>query len=105
MARRFDDAVVCIREASSRLKDAANKDFLDLLILKGDLSAIQGEKSDAREYYSQAIRLVGDGDKQRSEIAAGALLKRGQLTKCEPDIREAASLEFCILCGGLQGLE
>jgi tetratricopeptide (TPR) repeat protein len=54
-----------------------SKEYADLLILDGDLAAIEGESQRALSLFNEALRLLSDGS--TNEIRARALVSRGNL--------------------------
>lgn len=67
-----------VAQADSRLIDSADKDYLDLQIVKGDL-ALRDDADAAESLYSEVLATTREtGDAQRSEILARAYLQRGR---------------------------
>ena len=82
VAGRPDAARAAASQAESQLSGSAGKDYLDLQILHGDLSA----PNDARladDFYSAVIRQAGIDDAQYSEIRARALYSRARLRQLQ----------------------
>ena len=79
------------REALQLLTDETSKDFADLQILLGDLSARRDAEL-ARSYYDKAIEVAGVADAERSEIAARAYYRRGRVLKSAASLDKAAEI-------------
>ena len=76
--------------ARSLFKSETSKHYMDLLLLEGEIASASMEHELADEKYQAALALVGQGDAERSEIAARAHLCRGiNLHKwCQPGAEE-----------------
>ena len=92
------EARTAIGSAEERLVNEANKDYLDLQIVKGDLAWHVNRRS-AESLYTEVVTGTGDDDAQRSEIKARAYLRRGQVRvaleekdKALEDFRQAARI-------------
>ena len=92
-------ARAAVAQAESRLVDSADKDYLDLQIVKGDL-ALRDDPEVAESLYTEVLATTREtGDAQRSEIIARAHLQRGrarailrQEKRAMVDFRSAASI-------------
>ena len=98
VADRPREAREAIQEANTRLLEPGTKDYLDLLIVKGDLIA-QTNRRSAESIYTEVLADVSDNDAQKSEIFARAHLHRGQVLtalreddKALADFRRAAEI-------------
>ncbi len=98
VADRPRDAREAMQEANTRLVEPGTKDYLDLLIVKGDLMAHTNRRS-AESIYSEVLADVSDSDAQKSEIFARAHLHRGLVLaalheddKALADFRRAAEI-------------
>jgi len=67
----------CAERARQLLTDLNSKDYLDLLILEGDILATKLDHMAADQRYTEAAQAAGGDDAEKSEIAARALLRRG----------------------------
>lgn len=85
-------AKLAARDAVDRIKDLASKDYADLQILLGDLAYAEGQTDAAVGYYDEAIKVAGTSDAERSEIAARALLQKGNATKSVSSLERAAEI-------------
>ncbi len=85
------EAVKAAREAVKRITDEASKDFADLQILLGDLSAVR-DVEHARSCYDTAIEVAGVVDAERSEIAARAYYRKGVVLKNAASLDKAAEI-------------
>jgi tetratricopeptide (TPR) repeat protein len=79
------------RESLKLLTDETSKDFADLQILLGDMSARRDAEL-ARSFYDKAIEVAGVVDAERSEIAARAYYRRGRLLKSAASLDKAAEI-------------
>ncbi len=77
VAGQFGKAEQTAHEARRRITDEDSKDYMDLRILFGDLAAQRRDSELAVNHYTEALRAVGQGDAERSEIAARAWFGRG----------------------------
>ncbi|HEX2093671.1 MAG TPA: tetratricopeptide repeat protein, partial [Longimicrobiaceae bacterium] len=75
---RLTEADKAVRQAETRLRDPASKDYLDLQILLGDLEAVRSSYDNADRYYRQVTDREGVNDPERSEMRARAYLQRGR---------------------------
>ena len=64
-----------------RARDVTSKDYADLQILLGDLAYAEHDTDAAVNYYNHAISSAGTGDPERSEIAARAWFRKGEVAK------------------------
>jgi tetratricopeptide (TPR) repeat protein len=80
------------REAFNRITDRTLKDYADLQILFGDLASAERDKDAADSYYDEAIRVAGDADAERSEIAARAWFQKGLLIRASHCFDNAAKI-------------
>jgi tetratricopeptide (TPR) repeat protein len=70
-------ATEVIGKASELITDHASKDFLDLLILRGDLAVAKGNRELADSEYQDALSWSQDGGVEVSEMLARANFKCG----------------------------
>ena len=77
-AGRRAEARAAFDEASKRLRDKSNKDYLDLQIAKGDVVARTNPRA-AESQYTSVLMTTDDDDAQKSEIFARAYLCRGKV--------------------------
>ena len=78
VGKQFDKARRALREAYQRIPPKEEKDYLDLLILTGDLEAATGAHEEAENRYTEALSLPESSDVQISEIFARGYLQRGK---------------------------
>ncbi|MGI8730322.1 MAG: hypothetical protein ACR2LK_10100 [Solirubrobacteraceae bacterium] len=71
-------AIAALQEAEERLVEPADKDFVDMLIVRGDIAAAQGEDVRADESYRLALSSGGAGS-EFTEMRARALHQRAVL--------------------------
>ena len=85
-ARDRERARAAIEEATQRVVDPTNKDYIDLQIVKGDLM-LGVNRRRAKDLYSEVIAAAKDGgdDAQQSEITARAYLQRGRVRRVLSD--------------------
>lgn len=88
-----DRARECVNEARFRI-DTDSKDFLDLLILEGDIHLVRAEYSKALDCYQTAIESVPEEGYQISEILARAHRQRGDALTRSGRSAEAESAYF-----------
>ena len=88
-----------IGEADKRLVDPTAKDYLDLQIVKGDLTLHTNRRSAESIYTDVLTTKIGEDDAQKSEIMARAYLQRGRVRaalrdndKALTDFRQAAKI-------------
>jgi tetratricopeptide (TPR) repeat protein len=77
-AGQIGKAETAVRKAYEILKDVGSKDYIDLVILNGDLQAARDNKDDANGYYKEALELSQSSDSQITEMRARAYFKRGK---------------------------
>ena len=82
VAGRTADAVTHAKKARELItadpEHLSNKDYMDLLILEGDLAALRVQHAEADGLYSDALKLAHPENAEHSEIEARALLSRGR---------------------------
>jgi tetratricopeptide (TPR) repeat protein len=71
-------AEVAVREARELLTNPAEKDYLDLLILRGELAAARGDRQEAEDVFSEALGVSVRGDAERTEMRARAFFQRAR---------------------------
>ena len=91
-------AGLAIKEAEDRLVDSANKDFLDLQIVKGDLVEANSPGTAEIIYTEVLTAETGEEDAQNSEIMARAYLQRGRV-RGELGDNERALVDFRAAAG------
>ena len=74
--RNMGEAWAAILEAERRLVEPDNKDYLDLLITRGDFAAFRDLRA-AESEYTKVADAVDESDAQTSEIVARACHQRG----------------------------
>jgi tetratricopeptide (TPR) repeat protein len=91
-----DGAEAALQEAEQRLVEPAEKDFVDMLIVRGDIAAANSDEARADESYRLAISSGGAGS-EFTEMRARALhhramlrLKNGRRDDARSDFRRAA---------------
>ena len=77
VAGQLRDVEKAIKKAEMLLIDETSKDYLDFLILKGDLCAAQDSLDSAVSYYEEVLVLQAGDDSEKSEIQARARFRRG----------------------------
>lgn len=77
VTRQLANADLAIQKAYQLITDSSSKDYLDLMILDGDLQAARGNRDDAESLYSNALKLPSIDDPEKSEIRARAYFSRG----------------------------
>lgn len=89
-------AVAALEEAEERLVITGDKDFVDMLIVRGDIATAQGEEARADESYRLAFSSGGVGS-EFTEMRARALhqrailrLKQGRRAEAREDFQQAA---------------
>lgn len=76
-AERITDADEATLKAHKLILQGENKEYIDLVILSGDLAG-RVNKKDALEYYNDALRLLTGSHPDFSEIRARVYIKRGK---------------------------
>jgi len=74
---RLEAADESAARARSLIVDQSSKDYMDLLILEGELAARRLQYSVADARFTGALELLDPGDFEKSEIAARAYFARG----------------------------
>jgi tetratricopeptide (TPR) repeat protein len=92
-AGQLSKAEGAIRKAYELITDRDSKDYLDLVILSGDLEVAKSDKSAAASYYDQALNLPPSRDPEITEMRARAHLKRGRNNVARRET-EAAKKDF-----------
>ena len=77
LAGRPTVAASCAAKARQLITDLTSKDFMDLLILEGEIAARCIDYPAAERRFSEALELLDPSDYEKSEIAARAFLARG----------------------------
>jgi len=70
-----------VDRAVELITDQNSKDYIDLLILQGDLASQAEDFSGAENYYREALRVNNEGDSERTEMRARAYLQLGKTLK------------------------
>jgi tetratricopeptide (TPR) repeat protein len=78
VGKQYGNAKEALQEAYRRIRPKDAKDYLDLLILSGDLEAATGKYDYAENLYSEALAMPASTDAQISEIFARGYLQRGK---------------------------
>jgi tetratricopeptide (TPR) repeat protein len=73
----FRTAWTAIRKASELIVDKGSKDYLDLVILNGDLEAARGNRPAATTLYDEALSMSISSDPEISEMRARAFFRSG----------------------------
>ena len=80
-AGQVNKADKMIQKAYKLIPEDSGKDYLDLLILSGDVAAHRGDKENAIDFYNSGLRGPKSEDAEISEIQARAYLGRAQSRK------------------------
>ena len=80
------------REAVRRITDVASKDYADLQILLGDLADAENDADAAVVYYNEAKSSADTSDPERSEIAARAWFRKGEVGNSRGSFNRAAKI-------------
>ncbi len=88
-----------MRKAYRLITDEGSKDYMDLVILNGDLDAAIGDRVAAHSNYNRALEATASTDPEISEMRARAFYKRGanrlaqgQITLAKKDYENAAQI-------------
>lgn len=73
----FREAWEAIKQAYDLIVDKTSKDYLDLVILNGDLEAARGNRTGAAPFYEEALRISMSSDPEISEMRARAYYRSG----------------------------
>lgn len=76
LSGRMADAAKCASIARDLITNHGSKDYMDLLILEGELASLQFDYSEADKKFAEALDLLDPGDCEKSEIAARAYYAR-----------------------------
>ena len=85
-------AKAAAREAVERIRDVGSKDYADLQILLGDLAYAENDGDAAVNYYDEAIRSAGGDDTEKSEIAARAWFRKGEVANSRASFERAVEI-------------
>jgi tetratricopeptide (TPR) repeat protein len=92
-------ALAAVLEANELLTDHSDKDYLDLLILWGEVMGVLGEHAGAEDLFCEALKVEVAGDAEKTEMRARAYRQRarnrerqGQRHGALSDDREAARI-------------
>ena len=85
-------AKVAAREAVRRITDVTSKDYADLQILLGDLANAEHDSDAAVNYYDKAISSADTSDPEKSEIAARAWFRKGEVVESTRSFDRAAEI-------------
>jgi len=95
----ISDADASTRKSLKLLSEKDGKDYIDLVILIGDIAVAQEKRVDAQAWYDEAIRISKDRGAEVSEMRARAFRQRGKLrqhlsnkTAAIADLRIAAEI-------------
>jgi len=94
LAHRTGDAAEAIRQAERLIPPDTDKDYIDLIILKGDLRNHQGhDQNDTTtlDYYNQAIALTEKSGPAPSEVSARAYMARAQYHRSRHSVKRAVA--------------
>jgi tetratricopeptide (TPR) repeat protein len=78
VARDLPEADAAVKRAHRLIPNDGSKDYLDLLILSGDLQVGHGNRGTAMSFYEQALELRDHDDPEISELRARAYIARGR---------------------------
>jgi len=92
-AGRLTEVDQSVRKAYELISDHNSKDFLDLLLLDGDLQAAKGDRHSANGCYNEALDLNVQPNPETSEMRARAHLSRG-LNQAAIGERASAAHDF-----------
>jgi len=99
VAKDFSAAMDDLRKAYDILPEGTSKEFMDLLILSGDLEIARGNREDGERYYDRVIDWQGNHGREASEIRARAFMQRGRSRQrrnsrdaAKQDLERAASM-------------
>jgi tetratricopeptide (TPR) repeat protein/DNA-binding NarL/FixJ family response regulator len=73
----FREAWEAIKKAYDLIVDKTSKDYLDLVILNGDLEAARGNRTGATPLYDEAMQISISSDLEISEMRARAYYRSG----------------------------
>src|SRR5207245_1678693 len=93
VARDLKKAEDAVRKAYQLITDAGSKDYLDLVILSGDLEAARGDSEAAESFYDDALSLPATEDSETTEMRARAFFQRG-LNRKSAGRRDQAVADF-----------
>jgi tetratricopeptide (TPR) repeat protein len=78
VAGRLREADAAVKKAYRLISDEGSKDYLDLVILSGDVQMAHGDRQAAAALYDQALALKDHDDPEISELRARAYIARGR---------------------------
>jgi tetratricopeptide (TPR) repeat protein len=96
---RLAETDQAVRQAIDLISDQTSKDYLDLVLLDGDLQVARGDRRAAEGCYTEALQLNTQPNADVSEMRARAYFKRGlnyavtgEKELARKDLREATAL-------------
>ena len=85
--------------ANRLIVDQTSKDYIDLILLKGDIEAASGSRDSASQFYDEAILISASPDAEITEMHARAFYKRarnkealGRMSAARSDYAAAAKI-------------
>lgn len=79
--RRLREVAQAVSTAFDLITDESSKDYLDLIILEGDLEFAQGDIAAAIRHYDEVISSASASDTEINEIRGRACMARGRALK------------------------
>ena len=76
VSKKLTEADDAVKKAFKLIPESSDKDYLDLLILAGDLQVRRGNSEGAENFYSSALKTNSE-DAEITEMRARAYLRRG----------------------------
>jgi tetratricopeptide (TPR) repeat protein len=96
---QLSEAGDAVRNAYRLIVDESSKDYIDLVLLNGDLDVANDDRRAASSNYDRALEISSSTDPEVSEMRARAFLKRGtneealgQTVRAEQDYESAAQI-------------
>lgn len=94
VAGRLDDAEAALKEAYARIPSDGSKDYIDLLLVTGDIDLARGRARGVIASFEEALTLTGGDDPEMTELRARAFLARGRAAIAAGDRKAAADAFF-----------
>jgi tetratricopeptide (TPR) repeat protein len=76
--RDLPKALQAVRQADNLLTNRSDKDYLDLLILWGEVMAARGDRAAAENLFCEALQVPAAGDAEQTEMRARAYFQRAR---------------------------
>ena len=91
VSEKLTEADRAVKKAFKLIPEGSSKDYLDLLILAGDLQSRSGDGEAAEDFYNSALK-INSGNAEMTEMRARAYLRRGlnraKMKRTQPAVKD-----------------